>query len=63
MKIIRNGQFNRRSKHIDVRFHFINEKVKGGLIKIEYQCSENMTADILTKVLNNNKFLKHKILL
>lgn len=60
MTLIKNGQFNRRSKHIDVRFHFINEKVKEGLIKIEYLATEEMIADILTKPLNNIKFLKHK---
>lgn len=60
MTIIKNCQFNRRSKHIDVRFHFINEKVKEGLLKIDYLCTEEMIADTLTKPLNNSKFLKHK---
>lgn len=63
MSIIKNGQFNKRSKHIDVRFHFINEKIKEGLVKIQYLCSENMIADIFTKALNNIKFLKHKKML
>ena len=63
ISIIKNAQFNRRSKHIDVRFHFIHEKVKDGLITIKYLCTENNIADIFTKALNTVKFLKHKNLL
>ena len=60
LSIIKNGQFNKRSKHIDVRFHFINEKVREGLIQVKYLCSENNVADIFTKALNAVKFQKHK---
>lgn len=58
--LIKNGQFNRRSKHIDVRFHFINEKVRERLINIKYCPTENQVADILTKPLGNVKFKKFK---
>lgn len=58
--LIKNGQFNRRSKHIDVRFHFINEKVHEGLININYCATENQIADIFTKPLGNVKFQKFR---
>lgn len=60
IRIIKNGQFNRRSKHIDVRYHFISEKVNDGIIKIKYCATEEQIADIFTKPLGKCKFKKHK---
>mgnify|MGYP005981043023 FL=1 len=56
ISIVKTGQFNRRSKHIDVRFHFINEKVREGIINIKYCSTEKQIADIFTKPLGNIKF-------
>ena len=47
-----------RAKHIDIRFHFLRDVVKRGDIKLEYCMTENMTADILTKSVSRNKFVK-----
>uniref|UniRef100_A0A0A9YMV4 Retrovirus-related Pol polyprotein from transposon TNT 1-94 n=1 Tax=Lygus hesperus TaxID=30085 RepID=A0A0A9YMV4_LYGHE len=60
--LIKNGIINRRSKHIDVRFHFIKETVERGL-KIKYCPTENQKADIFTKPLNVQKFEKFKNLM
>lgn len=60
LTMIKNGQINRRSKHIDVRYHFIHEKISEGLIQIDYCCSQDNCADILTKPLELNKFNKIK---
>lgn len=60
LNIIKNGQFGKRSKHIDVRFHFINEKVSEGLIKVNYCETNEQIADIFTKPLCKNKFAKFK---
>lgn len=38
--LIKNGILHRRSKHIDVRFHFISEKYSEGIIGIEYCLTE-----------------------
>ena len=46
-----------RTKHIDVRYHYIREKVSEGKIKIAYVSSENQKADFLTKVLPENTFM------
>lgn len=56
MTIIKTRRFNKRDNHIDVRFHFINEKVT----TIEYFCSEEMIVD---KVIRNTKISKYKELL
>ena len=42
---------SRRSKHIDVRYHYIREKVRAGLLRLEFVPSQYNTADILTKPL------------
>ena len=46
-------------KHIDICFHFVREAVICGDIKLKYCMTENMTADILTKSVSRNKFVKY----
>jgi len=58
--LIKTGVLNRRSKHIDVRFRFIQEKIAENNIVVKYCNTENQTADIFTKPLNFVKFEKHK---
>ncbi|GKF95518.1 hypothetical protein Tco_0288253 [Tanacetum coccineum] len=38
-----------RSKHIDIRFHFIKEQVENGLVKLYFVNTEYQLADIFTK--------------
>lgn len=59
IRIIENGVINRRSKHIDVRYKFIHEKVKNGDVTIKYCSSNEQTADIFTKILAKVKFIYH----
>jgi hypothetical protein len=40
-----------RTKHIDVRYHYIRELVSSGKTIIDYIRTEDMTADALTKPL------------
>jgi hypothetical protein len=47
-----------RTKHIDVRHHFIREKVANGTILPEYIPTDNQPADILMKPLPALKFEK-----
>lgn len=48
--------FNFRTKHIDVRFHFVREKVEDGTIKINYCPTTDMVADTFTKPLGRVLF-------
>jgi hypothetical protein len=52
-----NGQFHARTKHIDIRYHFIRYVVDNGSIHLLYCPTEDMTADILTKPLPSVKAL------
>jgi hypothetical protein len=49
-----------RSKHIDIRHHFIREKVASGLIEIIHKPTKEMTADALTKAITWESFQKHR---
>lgn len=63
IKLIKFGIFNRKSKYIDVRFHFTSEKVKENNINIVYYNSSNQIADIFTKYLGTIKFRKFRDML
>ena len=47
----RNPIGHKRTKHIDIRHHFIREQVDSGTVMIEYCPTSDMIADILTKSL------------
>lgn len=49
-----------RSKHIDVKYHFIRDALSEGKIDIAYCPSEDMVADILTKPVAKFKIVKFK---
>ena len=52
------GRFHQRSKHIDVRFHFVREKIQEGLVDLVYCPTSKMRADFLTKALPAPRFLE-----
>ncbi|XP_062202083.1 secreted RxLR effector protein 161-like [Phragmites australis] len=56
INLCKNPVLHDRSKHIDTRFHFIRECVEGRKMKVEYICSEEQLADILTKPLGRVRF-------
>lgn len=51
-----NGAYQARTKHIDVRHHFMREKVHAKLLAFTYVPTKKMIADSLTKALDVNKF-------
>ena len=55
IKLSENCAYHARSKHIDVRHHYIRDKVGCGEIIIKYICTDSMTADCLTKALPKPK--------
>lgn len=54
-ELARNPTYHGRSKHIDVRHHFIREALSNQSIKLEYKPTEHMFADVLTKALGSSK--------
>lgn len=49
--------FRGRSKHIDIKHHFLREHVEDNTISISYIPTEDMVADNLTKAVNVSKHL------
>jgi hypothetical protein len=47
----KNSMTTGRCKHMDVRYHLCREKVESGDIEVQYFATENMPADVLTKLL------------
>jgi hypothetical protein len=45
-----------RSKHIDMKFHFLRECVDGGAVRLAFVSTQGQLADIMTKVLGKAKF-------
>ena len=56
IQLCKNPVFHDRTKHIDVRFHFIRDLVKKGIIALENIKSELNPADMGTKCLPLEKF-------
>ena len=56
--LTKNQMFHERTKHIDVRYHFVREHVTQGDIVISKVATEKNPADMLTKVIPAYKF-KH----
>lgn len=54
-ELVRNTGYHPRTKHIDVRHHFIRESYAKERIKLEYTPTEEMPADMLTKGLTGTK--------
>ncbi|KAK6123667.1 hypothetical protein DH2020_042591 [Rehmannia glutinosa] len=56
----KNPVFHARSKHIELRHHFVRDLVGKEDINIDYISTSEQPADILTKAVTFEKFEKHK---
>jgi hypothetical protein len=54
--ISKNDVYHDRTKHIDIRYHYVRESVKSGLFKVEWVPTDQQLADGLTKGLGSNLF-------
>lgn len=50
----------KRMKHIDVKFHFIQDLIAKGKVQIEFKPSTDQLADIMTKAIGRILFEKHR---
>ena len=50
----------KRSRHLDIRYFFINDLKEKGLVSIRYCPTEEMVADYMTKPLHGSKFTKFR---
>ena len=53
--LAKTGNYHARTKHIDIRYHYIRFVIKNGTLKLMYCPTDDMTADTLTKALPSIK--------
>jgi hypothetical protein len=61
VKIYQDNQgaiFHQRTKHIDIKYHFVREKVESGEVELVYVPTHMMQADFMTKNLPEPKYTK-----
>ena len=56
--LVNNPVHHRRTKHIDVRYHYIRSKQDDMTVVVKKVHTDNNLADFLTKALNIQKFVK-----
>ncbi|KAJ6992892.1 Retrovirus-related Pol polyprotein from transposon TNT 1-94 [Populus alba x Populus x berolinensis] len=63
IKLSKNPVLHGRTKHINVRFHFIRDLIKKGEVELVYCGTKEQIADIMTKPLKLEDFVKLRMLL
>jgi hypothetical protein len=63
VKLTRNPEFHKRTKHIDTRYFWVREKQISGDLKVEHISGEVQVADIMTKPMPKPRFQKLRKLL
>lgn len=56
IKLSKNPVLHGRSKHIDIKFHFLRDLVKEGVIELSHCKSEEQVVDVMTKPLKLEAF-------
>ena len=56
IQLCKNPVFHERTKHVDVRYHFIRETISSGAMKLEKISTADNPADMATKGLPVSKF-------
>jgi hypothetical protein len=57
LHLAKNPAFHSKTKHIRVQYHFVREKVEEGSVDIQKIHTKDNLADMLTKPINNDKFI------
>ena len=54
--MLENLVFHEKSKHTEIKYHYIRDMVQRGAVKLLYVATEEQIADVLTKPLARLKF-------
>ena len=60
INLAKNPVNHQRSKHIDIKYHFIRTEIQPGTIKLDYIPTEENVADIFTKPATKAKLEEFK---
>ena len=58
IQLAKNPVFHARTKHIEVHYHFVRERVLSGEVELTYVPTDRQNADIFTKPLGLDKLRK-----
>ncbi|KAK3892691.1 hypothetical protein Pcinc_003483 [Petrolisthes cinctipes] len=58
LALAKNPVHHQRSKHIDIKYHFIRSEIEQGIIDFRYIPSEENISDMFTKPATKNKMVK-----
>ncbi|KAM3410301.1 hypothetical protein ACQJBY_002482 [Aegilops geniculata] len=58
IELSKNPVHHERSKHIDIRYHFIRECIEDGKVDVDHVGTDGQLADVLTKALGRIKFVE-----
>lgn len=61
INIAKNLVQHKRTKHIDIRHHFLCDNIEKGLVSIMFCPTENQIVDIFTKALSREHFEKIRL--
>ena len=56
IKMKKNLMLHDKSKHIEIRYHYIRDMVQKGVVKLKYVPTKEQVTDVLTKPLSRVKF-------
>lgn len=60
IQLSKNPVLHGRSKHIDVRFHFLRDLTRDGVVELVYCKTQNQVVDVMTKPLTVEAFRKFR---
>ena len=55
VKLTESSVFHDKSKHIEIKFHYIRDMVQRGSVKLQYVATEEQIVDVLTKPLSKSE--------
>ena len=58
IRLVRKPKFHKRTKHVDIKYHYIREKVENREIEVVFTPTEHQLADMFTKALPKNHFVE-----
>ena len=61
-KLAENPCHHKKSKHIDIRYHFIRQEIADGIVNVKYIPKNDKVADMFTKPLSKAKILTFKMI-
>ncbi|MCO5575381.1 hypothetical protein L7F22_029181 [Adiantum nelumboides] len=56
LAVARNPIFHARTKHIEVHYHYVRERLSAGEVSLAYVPTQDNLTDLFTKALSREKF-------